>query len=41
MNLVSEMLGHSTITLMLDTYSHIISAMHGDVAAAMGAVLSA
>jgi integrase len=39
--LVSEMLGHSTITLTLDTYSHLIPAMHGDAAAAMGAVFSA
>jgi integrase len=39
--LVSEMLGHSTITLTLDTYSHLIPAMHGDAAAAMDAVLSA
>ncbi|MFT4040963.1 MAG: tyrosine-type recombinase/integrase [Thermomicrobiales bacterium] len=39
--LVSEMLGHSTITLTLDTYSHIIPAMHGDAAAAMDAVFSA
>src|SRR5215204_2129704 len=39
--LVSEMLGHSTITLTLDTYSHVIPAMHSDVAAAMDAVFSA
>jgi integrase len=39
--LVSEMLGHSTITLTLDTYSHLIPAMHGDAAAAMDAVFSA
>jgi integrase len=39
--LVSEMLGHSTITLTLDTYSHVIPAMHGDAAAAMDAVFSA
>ena len=39
--LVSEMLGHSTITLTLDTYSHFIPAMHGDAAAAMDAVFSA
>jgi integrase len=36
-----KMLGHSTITLTLDTYSHLIPAMHGDAAAAMDAVLSA
>ncbi|MCA9877557.1 MAG: site-specific integrase [Thermomicrobiales bacterium] len=36
--LVSEMLGHSTIVLTLDTYSHLIPAMHGDAAAAMDTV---
>jgi integrase len=39
--LVSEMLGHSTIVLTLDTYSHVIPAMHGDAAAAMDAVFGA
>jgi integrase len=39
--LVSEMLGHSTITLTLDTYSHVIPAMHADAAAAMDEVFSA
>jgi integrase len=39
--LVSEMLGHSTIVLTLDTYSHVIPAMHADAAAAMDAVFSA
>jgi integrase len=39
--LVSEMLGHTTITLTLDTYSHLIPDMHGDAAAAMDAILSA
>ena len=29
---VQELLGHSTITLTLDTYSHVIPAMHGDAA---------
>jgi integrase len=38
--LVSEILGHSSIVLTLDTYSHVISAMHGDAAAAMDAVFS-
>lgn len=38
--LVSEMLGHSTIVLTLDTYSHLIPAMHDDAAAAMDAVLA-
>jgi integrase len=38
---VSEMLGHATIVLTLDTYSHVIPAMQGDAAAAMDAILSA
>ncbi len=39
--MVAEMLGHSTIVLTLDTYSHLIPAMHGDAAAVMDAVFSA
>lgn len=39
--LVSEMLGHATIVLTLDVYSHLIPAMHGDAAAAMDAILTA
>ena len=39
--LVSELLGHSTITLTLDTYSHVIPAMDGDAAAAMDVVFTA
>ncbi len=39
--LVSEMLGHSTIVLTLDIYSHVIPAMHSEAAAAMDAVFSA
>jgi integrase len=39
--LVSELLGHATIVLTLDTYSHLIPAMHGDAAAAMDAVFAA
>jgi integrase len=39
--LVSERLGHSTIVLTLDTYSHVIPAMNADAAAAMDAVFSA
>jgi integrase len=35
--LASEMLGHTTIVLTLDTYSHLIPAIHGDAAAAMDA----
>jgi integrase len=38
--LVSEMLGHSTIVLTLDTYSHLIPAMHGDAASVMDAVFA-
>jgi integrase len=38
--LISEMLGHATITLTLDTYSHVIPAMHGDAAAAIDAILT-
>jgi integrase len=38
--LVLEMLGHATITLTLDTYSHFIPAMHGDAAAAMDTVFA-
>jgi integrase len=39
--LVSELLGHSSITLALDTYSHVIPVMHGDADAAMDAVFTA
>lgn len=39
--LVTEMLGHATIVLTLDTYSHVIPAMHGDAAAAMDSILTA
>ena len=39
--LVSEMLGHATITLTLHTYSHVIPTMHGDTARAIDAILSA
>ena len=38
---VSEMLGHATITLTLDTYSHLVPVMHAQAAAAMDAVLGA
>jgi integrase len=37
---VSEMLGHTTITLTLDTYSHLVPVMHEQAAAAMDAMLS-
>ncbi len=39
--IVSEMLGHATIGLTLDTYSHLLPAMHQQAAAAMDAILSA
>lgn len=38
---VSEMLGHATITLTLDTYSHLVPVLHAQAAAAMDAVLGA
>ncbi len=38
---VSEMLGHATITLTLDTYSHLVPALHAQAAAAMDELLSA
>jgi integrase len=37
---VQEMLGHSTITLTLDTYSHSIPSMHGEAADTMEAIIS-
>ncbi len=38
---VSEMLGHSTISLTLDTYSHLLPVMHEEAAAAMDRALGA
>ncbi len=38
--LVSEMLGHASISLTLQTYSHLLPVMHGDAAAAMDAILA-
>lgn len=38
---VSEMLGHATITLTLDTYSHLVPLMHAQAATAMDAMLGA
>jgi len=38
---VSEMLGHATITLTLDTYSHLIPALHAEAASAMDRLLAA
>ncbi len=37
--LVSELLGHSSIVLTLDTYSHVLPAMHREVAVKMDALL--
>ena len=37
---VQEMLGHSTITLTLDTYSHVAPALHAEAAAEMEALFS-
>lgn len=36
---VSEMLGHASITLTLDTYSHLVPVMHAQAAAAMDSML--
>jgi len=38
---VSEMLGHATITLTLDTYSHLVPVMHAQAADAMDSMLGA
>lgn len=38
---VSEMFGHATISLTLDTYSHLVPALHAQAAAAMDAMLGA
>jgi hypothetical protein len=35
------MLGFATITLTLDTFSHVIPATHGDAAAAIDVILTA
>ena len=37
---VSDMLGHSTVELTLDTDSHLLPAMHQQAAAAMDAILT-
>jgi integrase len=37
---VSDMLGHGTVGLTLDTYSHLLPAMHQEAAAAMDAILA-
>jgi integrase len=36
---VSEMLGHSTVSITLDIYSHVLPDMQQDAAAAIGAAL--
>ena len=38
--IVSEMLGHSTIAITLDTYSHVTPTMQREAAAAVDAVLA-
>lgn len=38
--IVQEMLGHSTITLTLDTYSHVAPALHAEVALKMEALFA-
>ncbi|MDP9358351.1 MAG: site-specific integrase [Chloroflexota bacterium] len=38
---VSEMLGHATVTLTLDTYSHLVPVLHAQAAAAMDELLGA
>jgi integrase len=35
---VQELLGHSSITLTLDTYSHVLPGLHADAAARMDAL---
>jgi hypothetical protein len=36
---VSELLGHATIALTLDTYSHVIPALHSEAAGVMAAAV--
>lgn len=38
---VQDMLGHSTVTLTLDTYSHVTPALHKEAAEHMDALLGA
>ena len=35
---VQELLGHSSVTLTLDTYSHVLPGLHADAAARMDAL---
>jgi len=37
---VQELLGHSTISLTLDTYSHVAPALHAEVATHMEALFT-
>ena len=37
---VSDMLGHGTVGLTLDTYAHLLPTMHQQAAAAMDAILA-
>jgi integrase len=37
---VMETLGHSQVSLTLNTYSHVLPAMHEDAASKMDAILS-
>ena len=38
--IVSEMLGHATIAITLDTYSHVVPDMQGEAAGKMDSMLS-
>ena len=38
--MVQELLGHATIAITLDTYSHVLPNMQGEAASAMESVLS-
>ena len=38
--IVQELLGHTTIAITLDTYSHVLPNMQGEAASAMESVLS-
>jgi integrase len=38
---VQELLGHSTVTLTLNTYSHVVPALHEEVARHMDALFKA
>jgi len=39
-NIVSEMLGHSTVAITLDVYSHVTPAMHREAARVMDKILN-